>query len=323
MRAFRDPSSSPLRGRPLRWLLLFATLVAHACERVAVRIDGLQGALLRAPRGQQDPHPQQSHRHRPPGPARAVGGRCGRGASESGLCGRKLDLFKMLFGGSDPLTQEIIEVLLADDRRYLTPSFTALVPGIAWETRSRDDPLYAVRGHLLGLELAGAMRDLGSNVGFWQAHLRGVFIRPLLGDDRLILHGELGYTRADTVRVAALGNSALNQMPEAYEFRTGGDRSARGYGYEKLLPKDSVTSGKHLVVGSIEHEKEIAPGWSAALFLGAGNAFNGFSAIDLKQGTGIGVRWRSPVGLVRLDFAVPLGESQDAFQIHFTIGPEF
>ena len=61
----------------------------------------------------------------------------------------------------------------------------------------------------------------------------------------------------------------------------------------------------------------------AEVFLDAGNAFNRFDDIDLKLGTGIGVRWRSPVGLARLDFGIPLDDADDPFQIYITVGPEF
>jgi translocation and assembly module TamA len=115
----------------------------------------------------------------------------------------------------------------------------------------------------------------------------------------------------------------FNQMPEYYEFRTGGARSVRGYGYETLFPKDSITGGKHQLVASVEYEREIIPDWSAAVFLDGGNAFNDFDNVDEKLGVGIGIRWRSPVGLARIDLGFPLDEAVDSFQVYITIGPEF
>ncbi len=63
--------------------------------------------------------------------------------------------------------------------------------------------------------------------------------------------------------------------------------------------------------------------WSAATFVDVGNVFNEFNKITWKTGAGVGVRWQSPVGMVRLDLACALNEPDKPFQIHLTIGPDF
>ena len=65
------------------------------------------------------------------------------------------------------------------------------------------------------------------------------------------------------------------------------------------------------------------PDFSAAVFLDAGNAFNDWNDIDEKLGAGLGLRWRSPVGLARIDLGFPLDDAEDSFQIYITVGPEF
>ena len=57
------------------------------------------------------------------------------------------------------------------------------------------------------------------------------------------------------------------------------------------------------------------------VFADSGNAFDQ-AQVDPRTGVGIGIRWRSPVGPVRLDIAHPLNDSKDAFRIHFSMGPE-
>jgi translocation and assembly module TamA len=230
------------------------------------------------------------------------------------------DVFEVLFAHQPQVAQDFIEEVLGERRAILAPSFNALVPSVEWTYRSRNDALYATRGDLLQLELKGALRGLASNLSFWQARLRGAHIRPLLGRDRLILRTDLAYTAAQSEQLLGI---TFNQLPELYEFRTGGDRSVRGYGYETLLPEDSITGAKHLLVASVEYEKSLFQDWSAAVFLDLGNAVNDFSDLTLYQGVGAGVRWRSPVGLIRLDLALPLSKSEDDYRIHFSIGPEF
>ncbi len=232
------------------------------------------------------------------------------------------DLFEMLFGHLSDTVQNFIEIQLGDDRKTMQADYQGLVLGADWIYRTMDDPLNARRGDYLRLSLKGAHKSLGSNFSFAQARLRSATIRSL-GDGRLILRGDAAYTDAQTIRLESFSDVVANQFPELYEFRAGGDRSVRGYKYEELLPTNSFTGGKHLLVGSVEYEHPIIPDWSAAVFVDAGTAFNDFADIDPGIGVGVGARWRSPVGPVRLDLAVPMTDADAAFRIHITIGPEF
>lgn len=231
------------------------------------------------------------------------------------------DVFEVLFGyfsGEDQ--QAIIDSIGEEAYDTLAPDFEAVVASIDLTLRRADSDLFIRNGEYVGLELLGASENLGSNISFWQASLESWFIRPVFSGDRVLLRANLGYSDADSREVLDVN---FNRMPEYYEFRAGGVRSVRGYGWEELVPAGSITGGRHLAVGSIEYEYEVIPDWSLALFLDGGNAFNEFDDIDPKLGTGFGVRWRSPVGVARLDFGVPLDDSEDSFQIYITVGPEF
>ena len=63
--------------------------------------------------------------------------------------------------------------------------------------------------------------------------------------------------------------------------------------------------------------------WYGALFVDSGDAFDGRGDLNLKTGVGVGVRWRSPVGLVRLDVAYPLDADSPSPRLHFGIGASF
>jgi len=58
-----------------------------------------------------------------------------------------------------------------------------------------------------------------------------------------------------------------------------------------------------------------------AAFVDSGNAFDRFH-VDPKTGIGLGIRWRSPVGPIRLDLAHPLDKHGDLVRVHFVMGPE-
>ena len=118
--------------------------------------------------------------------------------------------------------------------------------------------------------------------------------------------------------------NAFEELPASVRFFAGGDNSIRGYAYQSLGPKDDqgdVVGGRNLLVGSVELERRLLDKWGVALFADSGNAFDR-AHVDPRTGIGIGIRWRSPVGPVRLDIAHPLNDSKDTFRIHFSMGPE-
>ena len=63
------------------------------------------------------------------------------------------------------------------------------------------------------------------------------------------------------------------------------------------------------------------PSLWGAYFIDAGNAAETFSHLDPAVGTGIGLRWRSPVGPLRLDWA--WGVKTRKSRLHFSVGIAF
>lgn len=116
----------------------------------------------------------------------------------------------------------------------------------------------------------------------------------------------------------------FNKLSPSLRFFAGGDNNLRGYGYESISPKDSndkLTGAKYMLTSSIEYQYRVYGDWWGAAFYDVGDAFN--ESPDIKRGTGVGVRWASPVGPIRLDFAWGLDASKGKeFKLHFTLGPE-
>jgi translocation and assembly module TamA len=83
-----------------------------------------------------------------------------------------------------------------------------------------------------------------------------------------------------------------------------------------------VIGGKSLLLASAEVEHYFNDKWGVATFVDTGDAFTG-SHFSLKVGTGVGLRWRSPLGLVRVDVAAPVNDSDESgLQLHLMIGPD-
>lgn len=237
------------------------------------------------------------------------------------LVAETYDVFEVLFGNLPGEAQQSIKDRIGKEAYdTLSPDFEAVVPSVTLILEKSDNPLFIRRGDYYRLDLLGADESLGSNISFWQARLNSWNILPVGESGRLLLRTAAGYTDAESRVVLGVN---FNEMPEYYEFRVGGARSVRGYKFEELYSSDTITGGKHKLVGSVEYEHEIIPDWSAAVFLDAGNAFNDWGDIDPKYGAGMGVRWRSPVGLARVDLGIPIDDAEDSFQIYITVGPEF
>lgn len=190
---------------------------------------------------------------------------------------------------------------------------TLLVPSITWSRTRADDRMRPKKGHRLNLNLRGAVSDLLSDTSFFQATAGFKWINRL-GSGRLLLRGQGGLTEAES----------FQRLPASYRYFAGGDQSVRGYEYRSLAPRDSsdrIEGGRYLLSGSIEYEHPISADWSMAGFLDAGNAFDSLNT-ELRHSLGVGLRWRSPVGPVRLDLAFPNDTTEDDFRIHFSMGPD-
>ena len=94
----------------------------------------------------------------------------------------------------------------------------------------------------------------------------------------------------------------------------------RGYEFESLGVEEggSIVGGRYLLVGSIEYIQWIRPDWGAAVFYDAGNAVDDTSNFEAAVGYGVGARWYSAIGALRLDLAY--GEQVDEYRVHFSAG---
>ena len=193
-----------------------------------------------------------------------------------------------------------------------TGNSTLLMPGASWVRLKADDPIYPTHGSRVGLDVRGAYDGLLADTSFLQARLFGKWVRGV-GDGRILFRADIGSTWVDEFR----------QLPPEVRFFAGGDVSVRGYDYNTLGPTNDlgeVIGGRHLLVGSVEYEHRLAENWSGAVFYDVGNAIDSFGD-ELESGVGVGVRWRSPVGWVRVDLAKPLTEDEGV-RLHLRIGPE-
>lgn len=153
----------------------------------------------------------------------------------------------------------------------------------------------------------------GSESNFIKVQASTAWLRTYAENHRVIIRGEIGW----------LHTKNINNIPPALRFFAGGDRSVRGYGYKKISPKnenDKLIGGNRLFTTSLEYQYQVYDQWWLATFADSGFAANDFKAKELRYGAGVGVRWASPVGAIKLDIATPIRDKNDSKNIQFYIG---
>ncbi len=138
------------------------------------------------------------------------------------------------------------------------------------------------------------------------------------------------YVLAGRGRLGTTIGSDIANLPINSRFFSGGGGSVRGYGFQELGPRaadGTPLGGRSVAEVSIEGRARIWNNIGVVAFVDGGTVTTAetpdFS--DMQYGAGLGVRYYTPIGPIRADFAVPLdaGDDQDAFQIYISIGQAF
>ena len=187
-----------------------------------------------------------------------------------------------------------------------------LIPGISLsriQTKGGINPRWG-NNYIMKMELSS--KALGSDTSFFRLWGRTKWLRSLGSKHRLIGRIEQGYTQV----------SKLENLPPSLRFFTGGDLSVRGFQFESISPKDkdeNLIGAKYVTAASIEHNYIINPSWHFATFVDTGTATNTYEE-KWKIGTGIGIRWLTAMGQVKLDLAFGVSEKKVPWQLHFSMG---
>lgn len=196
----------------------------------------------------------------------------------------------------------------------------ALPVGLTWD--SRDEPLDATRGYFL-------MGEVMPYAGFSAAEHGG----RLRLDARA--YADMGtegrFVLAGRAQAGAIVGSALAATPRDYLFYSGGGGTVRGLPFQSLgVTQGGVASGgQGFAAVSGEFRARVTERWGLAVFADAGyvseGAFSGAS--DWQAGAGVGVRYQTPVGPMRLDIATPVrrnaGATGGRIQLYLGVGQAF
>ena len=196
---------------------------------------------------------------------------------------------------------------------------TYVYPSIVAEYIKADDRIQPRNGFGGTATLRGGLEGVGSDANFAQLHVRGSWFKGMGERSRLIVRGEVGATFSD----------ALVEIPPTLRFYAGGDRSVRGYEFREIGPRIAAVSGrddfalgaKNVVTTSVEYEQYLNDTWGFAAFVDAGSAFD--DKLDrLRKGIGLGLRWKSPIGPLRVDIGHGLDDPDASFTLHINLGAD-
>ncbi len=192
-----------------------------------------------------------------------------------------------------------------------------VLPGVRFSDNHYDNLIRPQSGFRYALDLRGTHSALGSTTQLMQLIAEASHVLSLPWRLSVFTGAKTGIT---------FFSDPLFDLPPSLRFFAGGDQSVRGYAYQSLGPVDAsgrVIGGKHLLTARIDVQRAILDDWAVSVFYNAGNAFDSFADVTLRQAAGVGVHYYTPVGALNLFVARQIATEEAGYRLHFTVGFEF
>ena len=206
---------------------------------------------------------------------------------------------------------------------------------------ARDDLIDPKSGTYLSANAQVAGRRIGSEVGYLKSYLTGQWFRlvPRLRDvvfaSSLRVGLASGFPRTATIvdPDGGLRTETVRDLPASERFFAGGDTTVRGFALDQLGTADTIIGGfpkggNALVIVNTELRLPVRGGLGLVGFFDTGNVFAKTRAIDFgafRSSLGFGIRYKSPVGPIRLDvgFKANRRPGEDPTAVHISLGQAF
>ncbi|WP_420141227.1 autotransporter assembly complex protein TamA [Sphingomonas sp.] len=221
------------------------------------------------------------------------------------------------FGAELVATDERDTVRATGDSRRRTFLVAAAPVGLNYD--GSDDLLNPTRGHRIATRVSPEVSLQGEADAYVKLQLDASGYQPV--GDRVVFAGRL--------RFGSIQGVPREQIAPSRRFYAGGGGSVRGYGYQRIGPVDvdgDPVGGRALTEFAVEARVRFGA-FGVVPFLDAGNLYASSTPrfSDLRYGTGIGVRYYSSFGPIRVDVGTPLdrrtGESRVA--VYVSLGQAF
>ncbi len=197
----------------------------------------------------------------------------------------------------------------------------SLIGRVSWD--DRDKPIDPHRGIFASAGVEVALDAFGSESRFLKGEA-GISVALPLGRRSTVI----GSVR---LGLAEAGDGWDDLLPHSERFFAGGAGTIRGFADKTVGPLDAdgtPLGGNAMFLANLEWRFGIWENFGGVLFADAGNIFTTAGEVDigdLRSSAGTGVRYYTPVGPVRLEYAGKLDrrEGEDAYRVHFTLGHPF
>lgn len=230
------------------------------------------------------------------------------------------------------------------DRLFPRVRLSVFSGAVARDTR--DDVVEPNRGTFVSVETSMASRALGGQVGFLKSYMQGYWFKQIPGTRGVVFATRVSVGLADGYPREAQPTDASGQpiegppeivedLPASERFFAGGDTTIRGYALDTvgtpktISPKGFPRGGNGVLIMNGELRVPVWKELGAALFVDGGNVWErvtDFDPTELRGSLGFGVRYRSPIGPVRLDLGFKMDRGDVGGRrgvLHFSIGQAF
>jgi len=202
----------------------------------------------------------------------------------------------------------------AVDREFTNSTLSG--PSVSVVRDTRDDPLDPHHGHFLSSDLQLSSQFLGGD-SFVKGFLQAARYERLRRGTVVAVSSRVGLARTFGVAPSLL-------LPRPDRFYAGGDYSLRGFKFDAVAP----LGGNALLLGGVELRQDVGRYLSVAAFSDIGNVFPLVSRLDvgdLRYTAGVGLRYRSALGPLRVDWGFKLDKrpEESRSHVHITIGHAF
>lgn len=218
--------------------------------------------------------------------------------------------------GSTVTITDIDASLLANPQLLGPTDYTLATIGITQLADFRSDPINPTRGLVLSSTFDYSLID--GAPGFTRSTVRFSWYQPI-GRTLLALGARAGY-------IAPI----IEELPIDVRFFNGGATTVRSFAERELGPKDKASNplgGEFYTIFNAELQFPLVQALQGAVFVDAGSLQNEdiTDSGDMRYAIGLGLRYKLPIGPLRLDYGVnpnpKSGESSGAF--HFSFGFAF
>jgi outer membrane protein insertion porin family len=216
-------------------------------------------------------------------------------------------------------TSDVQPDIILTDKDTGKLAVSSLRPGITYDTR--DNPFDPRNGILAGLTMKVASSALLSETSFAKVVFNGSLYHELSKPFVLAAAVRFGIAHA-------WGSSEV--LPLVERFFLGGRSTVRGYAQDTLGPRGAAgdpTGGNAFMETNLELRTSLGKGIGLVTFLDSGNVWQKAGDIDwsLKHAVGVGLRYNTPVGPLRVDYGYKLKKEEglSRSEIFFSIGQAF